>query len=74
MLDKAHDHLESVHETYAQHMKFALWFAAQLIGAGVAVIIYALCPAFFQNSGSATVNKLHDILQQRKNHHHHHGG
>lgn len=75
MLDKSHDHLESVHETYLQHMGFALYFGLRLIGAGFAVIIHAMAPAFFQTAGSGTVNALYEELKRRKDHqhHHHHG-
>lgn len=75
MFKKCHDHLDSVHENYFQHMGFALCFGARLIGAGVAAILHGLCPALFQRTGSATVFALHDELKSRAeksdNHHDH---
>jgi len=72
MLEKSHEHLNSVHETYWQHLAFAIWFGVRLIGAGFAVLIHALCPAFFQTAGSGTVNALYEEMKRRKDHQHHH--
>lgn len=65
MLKKCHDHLDHVHESYIKHLSFAVWFGLRMIGAGVAVIVHALCPAFFQQTGSRTIFELNDLLRQR---------
>lgn len=75
MLDKCQKHLDSVHETYLQHLCFAACFGARLIGAGLAAILHGLFPAVFQYTGSKTVFALHDELKQRaqRDDGHHHG-
>lgn len=65
MMKKSKDHLDSVGETYAEHMIFAFGFAFKLIGAGLAVIAHALCPAILQTTGSGTIFKLNDELRAR---------
>lgn len=76
MLKKCHTHLDSVHENYLAHFTFAAWFGLRLIGAGVASILHALCPAIFQSRTSSSLNKLYEEMQERlqkTGHHHHHG-
>lgn len=66
MLDKSQKHLDSVHESYFQHLCYAACFGVRLIGAGVAAILHGLCPAVFQYKASAAVFALHDELKQRR--------
>lgn len=65
MFKKSLDHLRSVNETYFQHMRFAVCIGTRLIGAGIAVIIHALFPAFFQYTASQTIFRLHDDMTSR---------
>lgn len=70
MFGKCKDHLDTVHESYFEHLRFAVWFAAKLIWAGIAVILHALCPAICQTAGSQTVHELNDLLRARAKTHH----
>ena len=74
MLKKCQDHLESVHETYLQHLCFAAGIGLRLLGTGVAVILHGLFPAVFQYTGSREIFRLHDDLKARiskaGDHHH----
>lgn len=72
MLDKCQKHLDTVHESYFQHLKFAACFGAKLVFAGIAAILHGLCPAIFQKTGSSTVFALNDELRERAAHQHHH--
>lgn len=77
MLKKCHDHLDDVHESYAQHLCFAAWFGLRMIGGGVAAILHGLFPAIFQRTGSTTIFALHDEMAKRlssKAHDYHHHG
>lgn len=65
MVNKSKEHLDCVGETYLEHMGFAFCFACKLIGAGLAVIAHAICPAIFQETGSRTIFKLSDELRAR---------
>lgn len=56
------DHLKSVDETYFEHMRRALGFAARLVLAGLACFVHALLPGLFARTGSATILLLHDKM------------
>jgi hypothetical protein len=58
-------HPHSVGETYLQHMKFACKFGSQLIGGGIACVIHAIFPFFFQNTGSQITIKLAKKFENR---------
>lgn len=66
MLDKCQQHLDSVRESYFQHLCFAVCFGLRLVGAGLAAILHGLFPAVFQTTGSATVYRLADELRARQ--------
>lgn len=65
MMGKCKDHLDSVQESYFQHLFFATCFGVRMIGAGAAAILHGLCPAFFQYTGSRTIFALNDALKAR---------
>lgn len=66
MLDKSQKHLDSVHESYARHLCFAVCFGVRMIGGGLAAIIHGLCPAVFDRTGSNTLFKLYDEMKARQ--------
>ena len=55
-------HLDSVGETYLQHMRHALGFAVTLLWAGVACLVHALVPFAFERTGSDCIRRLHDRM------------
>jgi len=55
-------HLESVNESYLQHMRHALSFTLNmLVGAGCC-LVHAFFPSLFEHAGSKIVNKLYDRM------------
>jgi len=58
MLSKSKDHLETVDETYIQHMFFALKFSLCCFKAGVMALLHALIPAMFQTGASEEIKRL----------------
>ncbi len=55
-------HLDSVGETYLQHMRHALSFSVTLLWAGVACLVHALVPFAFERTGSDCIRRLHDRM------------
>lgn len=56
------DHPAAVGETYAEHRAVALWFAFQLIGAGLACLVHALVPGLFVTTGSRTIARVNQRM------------
>ncbi len=68
MLHDCQKHLESVHESYFQHLKFATCFGLRMIGGGLAAILHGIFPAIFEHTGSKTLFALNDELKNRLAH------
>ena len=59
------DHPASVDETYSQHMAFALGFSARLFAAGLAALVHAFLPYFFEKTASRITCALYDRINNR---------
>lgn len=56
------EHLDSVGETYFQHLTHAGRFGFKLIGAGAACLLHGLVPGLCCTTGSRAVTELHDSM------------
>ena len=61
-LERLVRHLQSVEESYFEHMLHALSFAVALFFAAVFCLLHAFLPFLFEKSGSSIVSKLHDRM------------
>jgi len=62
------EHLESVEETYLQHLRHALSFSVAMFAGSIACGIHALLPFLFVTTGSDCIRRLHDkMVVNRKN-------
>ena len=52
------EHPHDAGETYVQHMRVALGFARQTIGAGVAALVHAFFPMFHKTTTSERIQCL----------------
>lgn len=61
-------HPAEVGETYWQHQRVALGFAAALFTAGCAALVHAFLPFLFVKTGSEAIARLHDrmVVNRRK--------
>ena len=61
-------HLRDVNETYFQHFRHAMYFAARLMLAAIACAIHGIFPFLFERTGSKRVAQLHaDMVENRVN-------
>lgn len=58
-------HPNSVGETYLEHMRFALRFAALLTAAGVCALLHAFLPFCFEKTASNIVRRLYKRVNNR---------
>jgi hypothetical protein len=59
------EHPKAVGETYFEHMRVALSFAAPLLTAGVAALVHAVLPFLCVTTASGTVKRLHARMVNR---------
>ena len=52
-------HLDSVGETYFQHMRVASGCGARMVAGGVACLVHALFPFLFTNAATDQIRYLH---------------
>jgi hypothetical protein len=57
------EHPRSADETYFQHMRVALGFARQTIGAGMAALVHAFFPMFHQTTTSERIKCLNACIE-----------
>ncbi len=60
------EHPRSLGMTWAGHGAGAVKIGAELIGAGCAVLIHAIVPGWFTETGGKTVTRIYDHIQARK--------
>ena len=55
-------HLQSVDESYFQHMRHALSFTVAMFGGALCCLVHAFFPFLFEKKGSTIVQQLHDRM------------
>jgi hypothetical protein len=58
-------HLEEVGESYGEHLVKAGAFGFSMIGCGLACLVHAVFPFWFERTGSRTVRRLNQSLAKR---------
>ena len=58
-------HPTEVGESYVQHMGTAAGFGATMLLGGLCVMVHAIFPFLFVNTGSRTMDKLHKKMTKR---------
>ena len=59
------DHMDSVNETYLEHMRFAGLFGFRLLGAAFAAFAHAIVPAWFEKTASNMVRSMYGQINHR---------
>lgn len=55
-------HLQSVNESYFQHMRHALSFTFDMLVGAACCLVHAFIPSLFEHAGSQLVTKLYDRM------------
>lgn len=67
MIDRVFlDHPRTVGESYPKHARTALGFGVRMIAGGVACVVHALVPVWFERTGSSTVKILYARMKARQ--------
>ena len=60
-------HLQSVNESYFQHMRHALSFTSAMFFGAICCLIHAFFPSLLQQKGSTIILSLHDRMVLNRN-------
>ena len=60
------EHPRSLGMSWASHGIGAMKIGVELIGAGTAVLVHAVVPGWFTETGGKTVTRIYDNIQARK--------
>lgn len=61
-MNRTKSHLNSVGESYFQHMRHALSFTWSMLAASLCCLIHAFALSLFQKTGSRVVARLYDRM------------
>lgn len=67
MFRKCTRHLDEVHESYGEHMAFAMEISWLMISGGVMIFMHALIPGIFVRNGSQRINLMAQKIRSRQN-------
>jgi hypothetical protein len=56
------EHPRAMGESYGRHLGRAEGFGIQMVVAGVACMVHGLVPAFFRDTGSNAIRRLHQRM------------
>ena len=66
MIKKSQEHLNSVNESYAEHMSVAFKVGSKMIASGFMALIHGLIPAIFERNESNRTNGLYNFMYQKR--------
>ena len=66
MIKKSQEHLNSVNESYAEHMSVAFKVGSKMIASGFMGLIHGLIPAIFERNASNRIKELHNFINQKR--------
>lgn len=66
LVARSRAHLDAVGEDYREHRRFAFDFGWAMVKGGLACMLHGLVPAWFTETGSRTVRRLHGVIADRE--------
>ena len=66
MIKKSQEHLNSVYESYTEHMSVAFKVGSKMITSGFIALIHGLIPAIFERNASNRMKELYNFINQKR--------
>ena len=66
MIKKSQEHLNSVNESYAEHMSVAFKVGSKMISGGFMALIHGLIPAIFERNASDGIKELYSFINLKR--------
>ena len=66
MIKKSKEHLNSVNESYFEHMTIASNVGFKMLSGGLMVIIHGIVPGIFQTDASNKIKDLYELINKKR--------
>jgi len=66
MIKKSQEHLNSVNESYAEHMSVAFKVGSKMIASGFMALIHGLISVIFERNASNRIKELYNFINQKR--------
>ena len=66
MIKKSKDHLNSVNESYFEHMNIATNVGFKMLSGGLMALIHGIIPGIFQTNASNKIKELYEFINKNR--------
>ena len=66
MIKKSKEHLNSVNESYFEHMNIASNVGFKMLLGGLMALIHSVVPSIFQNDASNIIKELYEFINKKR--------
>ena len=66
MIKKSKEHLNSVNESYFEHMSIAANVAFKMLSGGLMALIHGIIPGIFQIDASNKIKELYEFINKNR--------
>ena len=66
MIKKSKEHLNSVNESYFEHMSIATNVAFKMLSGGLMALIHGIVPGIFQTDASNKIKELYEFINKER--------
>ena len=66
MIKKSKEHLNSVNESYFEHMNIATNVGLKMLSGGLMALIHGIVPGIFQADASNKIKELYEFINKKK--------
>ena len=66
MIKKSKEHLNSVNESYFEHMNIATNVSLKMLSGGLMALIHGIVPGIFQTDASNKIKELYEFINKNR--------
>ena len=66
MITKSKEHLNSVNESYFEHMSIATNVGFKMLSGGLMALLHGIVPGIFQTDASNKIKELYEFINKKR--------
>ena len=66
MIKKSKDHLNSVNESYIEHLRIAANVGFKMLSGGLMALLHGIVPGIFQTDASNKIKELYEFINKNR--------